>query len=283
MKRVLVLSVMLVWVTSLLAAEPAEPATHQEKKRRTAPALKQAPVDFNHPPREYVTHELQGWSVLVEEQLADEAPELAKEALARLNSKLGQVAAALPAATLPDLRKVKVFLMYGPKATAGGRGNGLEYFRSISPKHHDWLDPRMASSIVIFDAANYRDISDLWATKALFHEFGHVHHLEHWPEHRADIYDTWEHAIKAGLYQVVREEDKGKHLPNYAAQNHLEYFAELTAMYFASINYFPYDRAGLKQYDPEGYALIQKLWNIADCPAEPVANDLPSPRSHENN
>jgi hypothetical protein len=60
----------------------------------------------------------------------------------------------------------------------------------------------------------------------------------------------------------VREEDKGTHNPNYAAQNHLEYFAELTATYFAGNSYFPRDRAALKTYDMAGYALIEKLWGI---------------------
>jgi hypothetical protein len=241
-------------------ARPKKPATGSYK---TAPALQRPPVDFNHPPRVYVSHELSGWPVRVEKQLADEAPELAKRTLVRLEKKLSEVAAVLPAKTLPDLRKVKLFLMYGPKATAGGRSNGLEYFQRHAPRHHRWLDPRMGSSIVIFHAENYATISELWARKSLVHEFGHAHHLEHWPESRADIYDTWAHAVKSGLYHAVKEEDRGTYLPNYAAQNHLEYFAELTAMYFVGANYFPYDRSGLKAYDPDGYALVQKLWGVS--------------------
>jgi hypothetical protein len=161
------------------------------------------------------------------------------------------------------VRKVKLFLMYGPKATGGGRKSGLEYFQRGAPHHHKWLDPRMASSIVIFDASNYLKLSELWARKPLVHELAHAHHLEHWPERRADIHNTWKHAMDAGLYQVVREEDEKTHVPNYAAQNHLEYFAELSAMYFGGGNYFPRDRKGLKQYDPDGYDLIERLWGVA--------------------
>ena len=151
--------------------------------------------------------------------------------------------------------------------TAGGREEGLEYFRADAAQDQDWLDPRMARSIVIWSAPNYAKLSESWALKSLVHEFGHAQHLEHWPEGRADIYDTWDRAVKAGLYQVVREEDKGTHNPNYAAQNHLEYFAELTAIYFVGAHYFPYDRAGLKAYDPAGYALIETLWGLNEAPA----------------
>lgn len=241
--------------------------------RRTAPAIKQTPVDFNHPPRDYAAHELHGWSVLVEKQLADEAPELANAALARLEEKLGQAAAALPAAALPDLLEVKIFLMYGSRATAGGRNSGLEYFRAVAPEHRTGLDPRMGSSIVVYSAENYAKLPELWALKALVHEFGHAQHLEHWPEDRADIYDAWDHAMKNGLYQVVRDEDQDAHVPNYAAQNHLEYFAELTAMYFVGGNYFPKNRAGLKAYDPAGYALVEKLWGVDNDPARPATDD----------
>jgi Mlc titration factor MtfA (ptsG expression regulator) len=255
---------MFVLLVKLWGAE----ANAGSSRRATAAARKQAPVDFNHPPRDYVTHRLHGWEVLVEKQLAEEAPELATTTLARLEKKLGEIAALLPETALPDLRRLKVFLMHGPQAKGGGRSNGLEYFQANSPRHWDWLDARMASSVVIFNAANYAKLTEHWALKSLMHEFGHAQHLEHWPEDRADIYDTWQTAMKAGLYKVVREEDKDTHNPNYAAQNHLEYFAELTVMYFVGANYFPKDRAGLKAYDPAGYGLVEKLWRL-DCANSP--------------
>jgi hypothetical protein len=255
----LVLAAILTGVFAWIAYAEDKPA---EGERKTAPALQQAAVDFNHPPREYVERPVRGWGVLVEKQLLDEAPDVAKKALSRLDEKLGKAVSVLPEPTLPDLRKLKIFLMYGPKAKSGGRDNGLEYFRLDAAKHQKWLDPRMARGVVIFDAANYTAITDFWALKALVHEFGHAQHLEHWPENRADIYDAWDHAMKTGLYKVVRDEDKNTHVPNYAAQNHLEYFAELTAAYFVGINYFPKDRAGLKAYDPVGFAVVEKLWGI---------------------
>lgn len=244
------------------AVREPPPTQQSQAFRKTAPAIVQAPVDFNHPAREYVPRKLSGWSVLVEKQLLDESPDLAQAALDRLARKLGEAVVALPQTALSDLRKLRIFLMYGSRAKAGGRDNGLEYFRADAPKYHDWLDPRMGSSIVVFNAANYVQISEQWALKALVHELGHAQHLEHWPEDRADIFETWEHAMKAGLFQKVHPDDKKAHFPNYAAQNHLEYFAELTAMYFAGANYWPRNREGLKAYDADGYALVEKLWGI---------------------
>jgi hypothetical protein len=237
---------------------PAKP----DPKVTTAPAIVQDPVDFNHPPRDYVSHRFRGWEVLVEQQLSDDNPEQAKKALSRLDSKLGELKKLLPEQALPDLQQVKVFLMYGPEAKGGGRKSGLEYFQRDAPKHFDWLDARMGSSIVIFNAENYVKLSDQWAIKSLMHEMAHAHHLEHWPEDRADIFETWKAAMTAGRYKFVRDEDKKTHFPNYAAQNHLEYFAELSTTYYVGNTYFPRDRDVLRAYDPAGHKLIEKLWEL---------------------
>ncbi|MGP0068554.1 MAG: hypothetical protein ACLQGP_33765 [Isosphaeraceae bacterium] len=54
-----------------------------------------------------------------------------------------------------------------------------------------------------------------------------------------------------------------KHLERaYAITNQLEYFAELSCMYFVQCNSKPSDRAQLKDYDPVGYAMIRKMWCV---------------------
>jgi len=39
------------------------------------------------------------------------------------------------------------------------------------------------------------------------------------------------------------------------------------------LNYFPKDRAGLKAYDPAGYALVEKLWGISGDPSPSSSNE----------
>jgi hypothetical protein len=64
----------------------------------------------------------------------------------------------------------------------------------------------------------------------------------------------------------------------HAAQNHLEYFAELTAIYFVGADYFPKDRAGLKACDPDGYALVEKLWGISGDRFPPSSKEPKGPK-----
>lgn len=39
---------------------------------------------------------------------------------------------------------------------------------------------------------------------------------------------------------------------------------------FVGTNYFLKDRAGLKAYDPEGFALVEKLWGVLAPPPAPA-------------
>ena len=110
---------------------------------------------------------------------------------------------------------------------------------------------------------NYLDISDLWAKKALFHEFAHAYQLEQWPENQPDILHAWEHARKEDKYRNVRDVETNQSLdPAYAMTNQLEYFAELSCIYFVGCNYEPAGRKQLKDYDPVGYEMIRKLWRV---------------------
>ncbi len=132
------------------------------------------------------------------------------------------------------------------------------------PNHNRLLDPKWADAIVIHYAHNYVVLSDLWALKAVVHEFGHAYHMHHWRQDHPGIMDVYQNAMKRGLYRGVREVDGTTLDAAYATTNHLEYFAELTCMYFAKCNYHPFDRAALREYDPDGFKLIEKYWKVKD-------------------
>lgn len=247
-------------VTCLVASGDVPLASAQERKN--APPSPQPSVNYSKPAREYVTVLVDKWTVSVEKQLQAEAPALAKVALARLKRKLAEMLKVLPAPSHAKLKKLPIFLMYGPRAKSGGRDNGGEYFQKDAPDHNKNLDPLWRSAVVIYSAENYVQLSEFWALKVLVHEFAHAHHLEQWPEDKPDIFRAWDNATKRGLYRGVRD-DQGKKVDQaYAAVNQLEYFAELSCMYFVGCNYQPFNRKELKAYDPGGYAMIEQMWGL---------------------
>ncbi|MGH7171459.1 MAG: hypothetical protein ACRELG_14380 [Gemmataceae bacterium] len=217
---------------------------------------------YDNPARAYKTMRIDKWTVPVEKQLLSETPTVARLALARLKAMLPKALAALPPPSRANIRKLPIYLLYGPRAKAGGRDDGLEYFQKDAPKHHKHLDPRWGSCVVIYCAENYARISAFWALKALVHEFAHAYHLEQWPEKQPDILRAWDHAVEQSLYRNVTD-DSGKKIDKaYALVNQLEYFAELSCMYFVGCNYQPFNRKQLQAYDPVGYAMIQKMWRV---------------------
>jgi len=219
-------------------------------------------VDYRNPPREYVTAASDVNAIFVEKELHDKDPQLETKALERLRRVLAFINARVPPGAAAELASPPIILLYGEKATAGGRAQGARYFRKSSPDRDARLDPRWRHCVVIWSAANYLNQSDVWASKLIMHELAHSFQLGRYPERQPDLMAAYHHAVETGLYRDVTT-DTGSTLEKaYALASHLEYFAELSAIYFVGGNYFPFDKAKLENYDPQGYALVEKLWGI---------------------
>jgi hypothetical protein len=114
--------------------------------------------------------------------------------------------------------------------------------------------------VVIFSAKNFLYLKPHWTQHVLVHELAHAWHIEHRWLFDKDIKQVASNAAQKKLYHLLEDED-GNYIPKaYAMKNHLEYFAEMSSIYFSQANYFPFNRAGLKLHDPQAFALMQKVW-----------------------
>ncbi len=52
----------------------------------------------------------------------------------------------------------------------------------------------------------------------------------------------------------------GKQEKAYAATNPMEFFAEASEAYFGINDFYPVDRADLRQHDPETFEMVKRLW-----------------------
>ena len=228
--------------------------THKKK------ATDKASVNYRFPPRSYVQKTGGHWDVYVEASMRLGDPKLYHDALNKLNKTLDSLYSLLPAQAKTELKQLNVFLLWGEAAPKGGRKNGMSFIRLGEPDNYHYLDPQWENAVVVYSAENLMYLNELWTRKALFHELSHAWHILNWPEKHPPIYQSWERAKNTSRYTQVKD-IKGTVIESaYARKNQLEYFAELSAMYFVGGNYFPYDKAGLKKYDPEGYAMVEALW-----------------------
>lgn len=160
------------------------------------------------------------------------------------------------------LKELKIFLLWGQKSPKGGKKSGMRYVRKGETNTRLHYDARWEHSIVIYSAENLMYLTDMWAKKAITHEFAHAWHIMHWPDKYTKIITPWKNAKTRNLYKNVKDY-KGRLKPKaYAIKNNLEYFAELSAMYFVGGDYFPYEREKLTKYDPDGVKMVKKLWQL---------------------
>jgi hypothetical protein len=91
----------------------------------------------------------------------------------------------------------------------------------------------------------------------LLHELCHTVHHVFLGNENADIKRCYQQAMERTLYQKV-----------YAKTNDHEYFAEISCAYLDRCNNAPYTADELKEYDPEGYKLCEKIWGKQDMIAK---------------
>ena len=227
-------------------------------------------VDYARPLRDYFCRRVSGWSVLVEQEMLDKDPATAQKAIARLEGKLKEVRDLLPTHAIRRLQAVPIFLMFGEQSTHDGKSEGAQFFSQAAPRYFKNLDPRMGGSVVIYSAKHFTTMTEFGSLKLLLHELSHAWHLEQWSENRSDILMAYNSAKDKGLYRNVRKSDGSNLEETYASVNHLEYFAELSCIWFAGNDHFPFDRGDLKLYDQAGHELIRKLWSETPSADQPL-------------
>jgi hypothetical protein len=91
----------------------------------------------------------------------------------------------------------------------------------------------------------------------ILHELCHTVHNVFLGNEYPDIKKAYQLAMERNLYQTV-----------YARTNDHEYFAEISCAYLDRCNNAPFTADELKEYDPEGYKLCEKVWGKQDVIAK---------------
>ena len=200
------------------------------------------------------------WAIYLEKSLVESDKILADKALLKLEKNLNEIIGILPANPARKLKELDIYLMWGKKSPNGGRAGGMSYIRPGETNNYFYLDPRWQHAIIIYSAKTLMYLDDVWTKKALMHELAHAWHISNWPQRHPPIYEAYLSAKEAGLYQNIKDY-KGKDIDTaYALKNQMEYFADLSSVYFVGGNYFPFNKKGLSTYDPNAIKMLRELW-----------------------
>lgn len=121
-------------------------------------------------------------------------------------------------------------------------------------------DPRLENKVHVTRAASLLERHHMLKhPMVILHELAHAYHDEILGFDDPRIIKAYKNAMAKGLYKDVMYYT-GSRVEAYAATNEKEYFAEATEAYFYRNDFYPFVAGELKDYDPQGYALMVAIW-----------------------
>lgn len=177
---------------------------------------------------------------------------LAEKADSTLNFELGVIEQRIPGSVIGELKEIPIWLSLNSHS-----GKVLHLYQSAAnwAKSHQDLDPRIEGSIEI-QAPDYVNMPH--DSLPLLKWMAYAYHQQSLGLHNQQVAEAFQHAKSSRIYRVQINEQQ--HFP---FKNHHDYFAVLSEAYFGGpLSYAPFDKARLKQMDPQGYEMIEELWKV---------------------
>jgi hypothetical protein len=182
-----------------------------------------------------------------------------------LNAALLHISSILPDHVLKVLHTVKIYInkeyYYNNE-----KANGCCVHRSSGWLIQNGNLAEKEGHVEIYDAIQYTQ----WIREQpsmLFHEL--VHAYEHREGSRVvdDINEVYNKVMKTGKYDSVKY-IYGQEIQHYCKNNAMEYLAETSEAFFSTAHFrndfYPFIHTELKEYDPDGYNMIIRVFKLDD-------------------
>ncbi len=226
--------------------------TPQPKDKPAQPKDKPEPAK----PTSHTIKKLEGWTIRVDDRLL-KAPddELGTKALRVLEAKLSDIKVVVPADKLKKLQAVTIVL----DLTHGNIGS-LQYHPDAGWLKANGYSTDLAKCVHIPRAAELltKELvnEQPWV---ILHELAHAYHDQVLGFDEPRIKEAYEKYKKCGRGEKVLHYD-GTRAKHYALTDPMEFFAEMTEAYFGANDFFPFNRAELKENEPAIYELMMHVW-----------------------
>lgn len=226
--------------------------SHKEKSVPSKPAAR-------------TERKLEGWTIRVDDRLLigpDEA--LGTHALRFLEGKLGDIKKVVPEDKLKQLQAVVIVL-----DRSHGRLSSMQYHPSAGWLKTNGYSTDLAKCVHIPRAADLptkRNTNEQpWV---ILHELAHAYHDQVLGFEEPRIKEAFDKYNKSGRGEKTLLYN-GNRVKHYALTNHKEFFAEMTEAYFGVNDFFPFNRAELKESEPEILELLEHVWKSPNEKTQP--------------
>lgn len=216
-----------------------------------SPAADDAPK-----PTSRTKREVEGWTVRVDDRLLD-GPDaaLGAKALRFLEGKLADVKLVVPADKVKKLQTVVIVL-----DLTHGKLGPMQYHPSAGWLKENGYAADLAKCVHLpraADVATPRNVREQpWV---ILHELAHAYHDQVLGYDHARIKEAFEKYKKSGRGDKTLLFN-GQRVRHYALTNPMEFFAEMTEAHFGSNDFFPFNRAELKEAEPDIADLLTDIW-----------------------
>jgi fructan beta-fructosidase len=216
-------------------------------------------------PTSRTVRQIDGWTVRVDDRLLN-APnsEVGARALRFLEAKLADIKTVMPADKVARFQAVTVVL----DLTHGDLGP-MQYHPDAGWLKAHGYSTDLAKCVHLpraADVASNRNTREQpWV---ILHELAHAYHDQVLGFDDPRVIAAYEKYKASGRGEKVLRHD-GKRVRHYALTDHKEFFAEMTESYFGSNDFFPFNRAELKEAEPEVFDLMVHVWETPPAKGGP--------------
>ena len=207
--------------------------------------------------------QIEGWTVAMDPRLnEDKNRQTAQQAINALTNHLQRITYVVNDERLEELRRVRLWMELDNARLKELNMHNMQFHPDRDWLLENGLDPRLVKHVHLPSAAELYQ-PHMWAKHpyVVLHEIAHAYHNQMLEDgfDNPQILAVFNKAKESGKYEKVLLYT-GKKVSHYGMNNQMEYFSETTESYFGVNDFYPFVRAELKQFDPEGFALMESIW-----------------------
>ena len=207
-------------------------------------------------PESHTNRQVEGWTIRVDDRLLKGPDaELGTKTLRFLEAKLADIKVVVPADKVKKLQTITIVL----DLTNGDLGP-MQYHPDAGWLKSNGYSADLAKCVHLpraVDVATKRSINEQpWV---ILHELAHAYHDQFLSFDEPRVRDAYEKYKKSGHGEKTLLFN-GARVRHYALTDHKEFFAEMTESYFGSNDFFPFNRAELKEAEPHIVELMNWAW-----------------------
>ena len=207
-------------------------------------------------PTSHTNRTIEGWTVRVDDRLLTGTDvELGKKAIRFLENKLSDIKVVVPRDKVKKLQTVPIVL-----DLSHGKLGPMQYHPSAGWLKANGYSTDLAKCVHLPRAADLvtkRNVREQpWV---ILHELAHAYHDQVLGFDEPRIREAFEAYKQSGRGDKTLLHN-GSRVKHYALSDHKEFFAEMTETYFGVNDFFPFNRAELKEAEPAILEMMANVW-----------------------